>query len=134
MEAFSAVSFSRPSFVNNVMFDTSNCGILPRSCFDGTGMLHYLYSHPHKQCKLVFSGSFGAGSCLSGCHGHNSHHTTLTPFRFQSCSLRSCRVKADNSDGTLSGERVLLTEQTLERELQIAIEEENYAQAGKNQG
>ncbi|CAA2986523.1 F-box SKIP8-like isoform X2 [Olea europaea subsp. europaea] len=133
MEAFATVSFSRRSFFNNVMFDINECRILPRSCIDYTGMLHYQYSNPRKPCKLVLSGCFGVGSCLSGCNGHNSWHTTLMPFRHpsQSRSLRSCRVKADNSDGNLSGERVILTEQTLEQELQIAIKEENYAQAAK---
>ncbi|XP_022866451.1 F-box protein SKIP8-like, partial [Olea europaea var. sylvestris] len=44
---------------------------------------------------------------------------------------RSCRVRSEDCGGILSGESILLNEQTLERELQIAIEEENYAKAAK---
>ncbi|KAF5940869.1 hypothetical protein HYC85_022036 [Camellia sinensis] len=41
-------------------------------------------------------------------------------------------IKSEDSEGTMSGESIILDEQqTLERELQIAIQEENYAQAAK---
>ncbi|GFY83702.1 nuclear transport factor 2 (NTF2) family protein [Actinidia rufa] len=42
-----------------------------------------------------------------------------------------CQVKSEDTEGTLSGESVILDEQTLERELQAAIEEENYSRAAK---
>ncbi|KAF9612580.1 hypothetical protein IFM89_002176 [Coptis chinensis] len=45
--------------------------------------------------------------------------------------LRVCRVKSEDFDGNLSREGTILDEQTLERDLQIAIDEENYAQAAK---
>lgn len=45
--------------------------------------------------------------------------------------MKCCRVKSEDSEGTLSGESIILNEQTLERELEIAIEEENYAEAAK---
>ncbi|GAA0181733.1 hypothetical protein LIER_30278 [Lithospermum erythrorhizon] len=51
------------------------------------------------------------------------------PIRSQ--ILRLCKVKAEDSEGTLNGESIILEEQTLEQELQAAIKEENYAQAAK---
>ncbi|THF94514.1 hypothetical protein TEA_016446 [Camellia sinensis var. sinensis] len=50
----------------------------------------------------------------------------------RSYSFKLCQVKSEDSEGTMSGESIILDEQqTLERELQIAIQEENYAQAAK---
>ncbi|XP_050210297.1 uncharacterized protein LOC126660703 [Mercurialis annua] len=46
-------------------------------------------------------------------------------------SLTACRVKREGSGEILSGENIVVDEQTLARDLQIAIEEENYAQAAK---
>ncbi|KAK1408484.1 hypothetical protein QVD17_40300 [Tagetes erecta] len=45
--------------------------------------------------------------------------------------LMPCQVKRNDPEGTLSYESMLLDEQTLKQELQIAIQEENYAQAAK---
>ncbi|KAI3694525.1 hypothetical protein L1987_77492 [Smallanthus sonchifolius] len=45
--------------------------------------------------------------------------------------LNPCKVKMNDSEGTLSSESMILDEQTLKKELQIAIQEENYAQAAK---
>lgn len=42
-----------------------------------------------------------------------------------------CQAKADEMEGNLSAESIILDEQTLQRNLQIAIEEENYAEAAK---
>ncbi|CAA2964609.1 F-box SKIP8-like isoform X2 [Olea europaea subsp. europaea] len=93
--------------------------------FDITGILR---SNPHKQCNLVVAGSFGVGASLfPGCHYHHLA-TYNVPTRKAS---RSCRVRSEDCGGILSGESILLNEQTLERELQIAIEEENYAKAAK---
>lgn len=39
--------------------------------------------------------------------------------------------KGDDTEGNLSGESIMLDEEILKRELQIAIEEEDYAQAAK---
>ncbi|XP_077238848.1 uncharacterized protein LOC143879991 [Tasmannia lanceolata] len=44
---------------------------------------------------------------------------------------RPSQVKSGDSEGTLSSENMILDEQTLEQDLQIAIKEENYAQAAK---
>lgn len=45
--------------------------------------------------------------------------------------LRPCNVKGDDSKDNASGESVLLDVQTLERDLDIAIAEENYAKAAQ---
>ncbi|KAM7265870.1 hypothetical protein ACFE04_003553 [Oxalis oulophora] len=47
-------------------------------------------------------------------------------------SLRTCQVKSEDSEGTLSAaDSIVLDEQSLKRDLEIAIEEEDYAQAAK---
>ncbi|KAI9392464.1 hypothetical protein POPTR_006G093700v4 [Populus trichocarpa] len=46
-------------------------------------------------------------------------------------SLRACQVRSEDSEEVSSGESIVLDEQTLMRELQVAIEEENYTQAAK---
>ncbi|PIA51796.1 hypothetical protein AQUCO_01100576v1 [Aquilegia coerulea] len=70
----------------------------------------------------------------------NSHH--LLSVSFETATARHslishkyrqsvCCVKSEDSDGNLIGQGTILDEQTLERELQVAVEEENYAQAAK---
>lgn len=98
--------------------------------FDSTGILR---SSPHKQCNLVVAGSFGVGANLfQGCHYHHLARYNV-PMRkaSRSCLSISCRVRSEDYGGISSGENIILNEQTLERKLQIAIEEENYAQAAK---
>ncbi|XP_022766216.1 uncharacterized protein LOC111311106 [Durio zibethinus] len=45
--------------------------------------------------------------------------------------LMPCQAKGDEIEGNLNAESSILDEQTLRRDLQIAIEEENYAEAAK---
>ncbi|KAL6534327.1 hypothetical protein OROHE_013252 [Orobanche hederae] len=62
----------------------------------------------------------------------NSQHSRAVPSRRASRSRHSlsCQVtREEELSGPLSGESILLNELTLKRELQIAIEEENYAEA-----
>ncbi|GLT87191.1 hypothetical protein SLE2022_052880 [Rubroshorea leprosula] len=56
-----------------------------------------------------------------------------TPFvqNLPFLSLIPCQAKKDDTEESLSGENIISVEQTLRRNLQIAIEEENYAQAAK---
>ncbi|KAF6176009.1 hypothetical protein GIB67_032632 [Kingdonia uniflora] len=61
-------------------------------------------------------------------------HRIPTLLNFQTSRLHSwrpCQVKSEEFEGTSSSEGVIFDEQTLERDLQLAIEEENYAQAAK---
>ncbi|XP_056687665.1 uncharacterized protein [Spinacia oleracea] len=45
--------------------------------------------------------------------------------------LQTCKATSDDSGRAVSGESILLNEQSLERELEIAIEQENYAEAAR---
>ncbi|XVF08202.1 hypothetical protein REPUB_Repub06bG0206000 [Reevesia pubescens] len=59
--------------------------------------------------------------------------TSAAPFRQNPHMLPSmpCQAKGHDIEGNLGGEGIILDEQTLQRDLQIAIEEENYAEAAK---
>ncbi|XP_073044475.1 uncharacterized protein [Primulina eburnea] len=111
--SLSAVSLNprinRPSFFNHVMLDTGERNFV---C-------------PHKQWNLFLDANFGVGAKISpACNAPLMKSS-------RSRSLISCQVTREESGGTLSGESILLNEQTLERELQVAIDQENYAQAAK---
>ncbi|MFQ6656531.1 hypothetical protein Gotur_026588, partial [Gossypium turneri] len=45
--------------------------------------------------------------------------------------LMPCQAKGDDIEGNRNVESIMLDEQTLQRDLQIAVEEENYAEAAK---
>lgn len=45
--------------------------------------------------------------------------------------LRLCPVMREESEESLTGDSILMNEEVLEQELQVAIKEENYAQAAK---
>lgn len=49
----------------------------------------------------------------------------------RSSLAKPCKVTSEDSEKTSSGESIMLNEQTLEHELEIAIKEENYAKAAK---
>ncbi|KAL3640691.1 hypothetical protein CASFOL_015659 [Castilleja foliolosa] len=77
---------------------------------------------PHKQCNLVLAGNGVQANFRPVSHGLTSRSHLLT----------SCHVtRGESSGGPVSGESILLNEQTLERELQIAIDQENYTQAAQ---
>ncbi|KAM0026470.1 putative NTF2-like domain superfamily, SnoaL-like domain-containing protein [Helianthus debilis subsp. tardiflorus] len=63
--------------------------------------------------------------------GFGKVSTPSLQYRNRYDMLKLCQVKRNDSEGTLSSESMILDEQTLKRELQIAIQEENYAQAAK---
>lgn len=55
-----------------------------------------------------------------------------SPIRRTSFSpLQPCKAISDDSRRAVTGESILMNEQSLERELQIAIEQENYAEAAR---
>lgn len=66
-------------------------------------------------------------------HNPDSRTAALAPFRkaSRSHSHRLCVAKSEGSGGALSSESITLDEETLKRDLQIAIQEENYARAAK---
>lgn len=61
------------------------------------------------------------------------HLHSAAPFgkASRSHSHRLCVAKSEGSGGALSSESITLDEETLKRDLQIAIQEENYARAAK---
>ncbi|KAL0347379.1 UNVERIFIED_CONTAM: hypothetical protein Scaly_1753900 [Sesamum calycinum] len=105
-----------------VMPDSRECTLVPRSCIGSGGMSrHHLSLCPQKGCNFAFSANMRAGAnFLPVSSGLTSR---AVPFRQASRphSLKSCQVIREESGGTLSGESILLNEETLERELQIAI-------------
>ncbi|CAL5351401.1 hypothetical protein CsSME_00038735 [Camellia sinensis var. sinensis] len=109
----------------------------PFPCINQSWVLHHPSSPRMKQHNLVLVGSFGRenGKWALPNHRHCSWRTAkYTPHQkaSRSYSFKLCQVKSEDSEGTMSGESIILDEQqTLERELQIAIQEENYAQAAK---
>ncbi|XP_076910704.1 uncharacterized protein LOC143568428 [Bidens hawaiensis] len=48
-----------------------------------------------------------------------------------SCFQNPCKAKREDSEQTLNNDNITLDEQTLEQELQTAIQQENYSQAAK---
>ncbi|XP_057542773.1 uncharacterized protein LOC130821139 [Amaranthus tricolor] len=67
---------------------------------------------------------------LRNCFNQADIHAASSRRPFLS-SLGPCKAKSDDSGRAVSGESILLNEQSLERELEIAIEQENYAEAAR---
>uniref|UniRef100_A0A5B7AM48 SnoaL-like domain-containing protein n=1 Tax=Davidia involucrata TaxID=16924 RepID=A0A5B7AM48_DAVIN len=128
---------NRPMFLfNGTVSDIKELSSLPSSFINRFGVLHHLSSPSMKQYNLFMACSFGRKNEIQvlpdqRCFNLQTGKRTLLGRASPSYSFRPCQVKHEDSEGTLSGESILLNEQTLEWELQIAIEEENYAQAAK---
>ncbi|KAL6337179.1 hypothetical protein AAG906_036493 [Vitis piasezkii] len=129
--------FGHSSFCHNgIVVDIRELNNLPCPCNSTFRMLPHVSSPSMKSYNSVLASAFGTGTRV---------HRVLSspPVRWQIgtatllgqtsnlFSVRPCQVKSEDSEGTLSGESILLDEQSLMRDLQIAIEEENYAQAAK---
>ncbi|XP_043716515.1 uncharacterized protein LOC122664658 isoform X1 [Telopea speciosissima] len=88
-----------------------------------------------KHSNTVLAISRGSGEGIWCLRGHHRLSLWVKPMvqviPHHLLSWRRCHVKGENSEGAWSGESIVLDEQTLERDLQIAIEEENYARAAK---
>ncbi|WOH08132.1 hypothetical protein DCAR_0727569 [Daucus carota subsp. sativus] len=118
--------------------EISNLLIKPRfphyylsfSCWTASFVIHYLNmslgAHLSNLLNLLYYllASFGRGPSLL---------KKVIPFGKASRShlLKTCHVKSEDSEGTLTGESIIMNKQSLERELQNAIDEENYARAAK---
>ncbi|XP_071910376.1 uncharacterized protein [Coffea arabica] len=141
MEALklSAVSLSprinRPSFlIKESVFDVRKHCTSPYSCIHPLGVLPHLASNLLKECNIGLSDkSQIRAEKVSGFVALGLKKGMLVPVRHVSrpCLLKICRVKSEDSEGILTGESIIVDEQTLERELQIAIEEENYTKAAE---
>lgn len=99
----------------------------------GVQIDHRLPSPFQMQFNAISTGRIKIGSRYLAGHSAFDPSGTFTPFRQRphSHSLRPCRVMSEDSEGTLSGENILLNEESLARDLKTAIKEENYARAAK---
>ncbi|KAK2972250.1 hypothetical protein RJ640_014308 [Escallonia rubra] len=109
---------------------------LPQSCFSCFRMCYNISSPLQKGLNLVLASSLGRGNKIRSFFGHRCFDLQvgmpiLSGQVSRSNLLKSCQVKSEDSEGALSGENIILNAQTLEQELQNAIQEENYAQAAK---
>ncbi|KAH6802891.1 Nuclear transport factor 2 family protein [Perilla frutescens var. frutescens] len=142
MEAsnFSALYFkpqpNRNSLFRNakdaVLLDCRERRNLPGFCTNSGGVFcRRLYACAHRRMNVVSGGNDGVEAKFQPASNDRTSRAVRLGQGSRSRSLVSCQVTKEESGGTMSGESILLNEQTLERELQIAIEEENYAQAAK---
>ncbi|XVE61979.1 hypothetical protein DITRI_Ditri06bG0082000 [Diplodiscus trichospermus] len=112
-----------------------NVNCMPCSSTKNFRSLHCCFPPPPKPCKIFLARTSGGnktdvfpGQCLSKLPSGRP-----SPFRtnLHMLLLMPCQAKDEDIDGNLSAESIILDEQTLQRDLQIAIEEENYAEAAK---
>lgn len=116
----------QPTFCSSGnIFNVKELSSLPRSSISHFGVPHNVVIHcsSGRVIKKLFS-------------GHRCPHLQFGILTFprqasQSYLVKPCQVKSEDSEGTLSGESIIINKQTLEQELQNAIDEENYAQAAK---
>lgn len=130
------MSFQGPSFGYNVnVMNVKVVKCMPSSCINNLRK-HYSLSplNPY-QCNVGLVGSSARRNNVRFMPSANVNlNCEPLPFGriFQLSSLRPCQVKqSDDTEGNLSGESIMLDEEILKRELQIAIEEEDYVQAAK---
>ncbi|KAF2306229.1 hypothetical protein GH714_015897 [Hevea brasiliensis] len=97
---------------------------LPCSCINRFKRL------PHHKDNHLFSPATSATHYFP-LKLHIEGRTPLFRKTSRLLSLRACQVTSEDSEEIISGESIIWDEQALMRDLQIAIEEENYAQAAK---
>ncbi|XP_009767862.1 uncharacterized protein LOC107797087 isoform X1 [Nicotiana tabacum] len=135
---FQTLSFgpriSRPHYLNIGRIEVRGHIASAHSNINGVQIDHCLASPFQMQFNAVSAGRIKIGSAyLPGRCAFDLKFGNFTPFRQGSHthSLRPCRVMSEDSEGNLSGENILLDEETLEQDLKNAIKEENYARAAK---
>ncbi|KAJ8533837.1 hypothetical protein K7X08_007161 [Anisodus acutangulus] len=134
---FQTLSFGpriiRPHFRNIERIEFRGYIASAHSNTNGVHIDHRLLSPFQMQFSAVSTGRNKTGSRYMTGHGaSDSRSGTFTPFKQgPHLSLRPCRVMSEDSEGTLSGENILLDEETLAQDLKSAIKEENYARAAK---
>ncbi|KAI3806585.1 hypothetical protein L1987_22494 [Smallanthus sonchifolius] len=126
-----ATRIIRPISINNGSWcNTKDLSSMPCSCASGFLEKDKFSLQSRKQyksvamCRPIRETNFKLFS--------NKQKGIPIPLRnASSCFQKPCEAKREDSEGTLSSESTTLDEQTLEQELQIAIQEENYSQAAK---
>ncbi|KAM0027498.1 putative UVR domain, NTF2-like domain superfamily, SnoaL-like domain-containing protein [Helianthus debilis subsp. tardiflorus] len=123
------ISINNGSWFNNKDFSSMPC-----SCVSGFREKNTFSLQSRKQhktvaiCKPTREMNF---ELFSGCRVSKQNGIPIPLRNASSCFQKPCQVKREDSEGTLSSESIILDEQTLEQELQAAIQEENYSQAAK---
>ncbi|CAN4126193.1 unnamed protein product [Withania somnifera] len=128
------LSFGPRSHFRNIGRIELRGHIAPAPNINGVQIDSRLSSPFQMQFNAVSTGRIKIGSGYFPGHGaFDSRSGTFTPFRQgpHSHSLRPCQVMGEDSEGSLSGESILLNEESLTRDLKTAIKEENYARAAK---
>ncbi|XP_071717241.1 uncharacterized protein [Rutidosis leptorrhynchoides] len=127
-----ATQFFCPNSINNgSWYNFKDLSSMPCSCFSSFRYKDKFSSQFRKQyvicnTKRVMDAKFFSGRQI------NKQSGNPIPLRNTSSYFpKPCQVKREDSEGTLSSESIMLDEQTLEQELKIAIEEENYTQAAR---
>lgn len=112
-----------------------NC--TPCSCINSVSRLHIFSQFNAKQCFPIFAGNSARGNRNRIYPGRvhlklaNGRPPPVRQAR-KLLPLKPCWVKSDDAaEELMSGESILLNEQALKQDLEIAIEEENYAEAAK---
>ncbi|XVF55160.1 hypothetical protein PTKIN_Ptkin06aG0014300 [Pterospermum kingtungense] len=112
-----------------------NVNFMPCSSTNSVRILECFSPPPLKPCNVILArtsrgnrAKFYSGQCPSKLPSGRP-----PPFRKNPHMLpfMPCQAKGDDIERNLSAERIISDEQTLQRDLQIAIEEENYAEAAK---
>ncbi|XVF76733.1 hypothetical protein PTKIN_Ptkin13bG0290400 [Pterospermum kingtungense] len=120
------------SICSNVNFNCMPCSITTSF----RRLLCFVPPSPSpKRCHVVLGRTSGGnnneyfgGQCLSKLP---SGRPPPLRQKVHMVPLMHCQAKADDIEGNLSAESIISDEQTLQRDLQIAIEEENYDEAAK---
>nr|XP_043636223.1 uncharacterized protein LOC122607334 [Erigeron canadensis] len=121
----------RPAVTINNISNNKDHSSMPCSCISGFKERDNISMQSGKQYGICKPKRVMDVTLFSGCCINNQRGIAI-PFRHASlCFPKPCQVKREDSEGTLSSESMILDEQTLEQELQIAIQEENYTQAAK---
>ncbi|XP_050382218.1 uncharacterized protein LOC126799136 isoform X2 [Argentina anserina] len=96
-------------------------------------MLHHL-SLPSRKYNLVVANTHERGHRFEllpgGGHLRSAQSTSSCPA-FGLRSLKPCSAKCDDSEDSSDAENIILDAETLKRDLDIAVAEENYAKAAE---
>ncbi|CAH9130578.1 unnamed protein product [Cuscuta epithymum] len=123
---FSAFSLPRRISRINLFYQGSNVDVRSHGNHPNSvsriQAVYFLPSRYQKQCSRNFPRRLTNGPI------DLPSHKILGPNPL----VMQCRLKReDTEEGTLSGDSILLNEQSMEQELQLAIKEENYPHAAK---
>lgn len=127
-----ATQITRPNFINNgSWYNNKDLSSMPCSCvsiFREKDKFSSQFQKRYVICNLKREMDVKP---FLGCQINKQSGIPIPLKNTSSYFPKPCQVKREDSEGTVSSESVILDEQTLEQELQIAIQEENYTRAAK---